>query len=103
MSVAPVFDWACAELEDATSLNALESRGTVRIALKNAGLEARAVLAKEMKIVLNRVLPVELEARGVENAAELCAELVVRLARQDFESESRESADTIFARLGSRS
>ncbi len=57
MSATALFDWVCSELESATPLNALESRGTIRIALKSAGFEAGEVSAQEMKILLNRVLP----------------------------------------------
>ncbi len=102
MSAESVFDWTCAQVEEATELNALETRGTLRIALKNAGLEAASVSADEMKILLNRVIPRELEVRAVENAASLCASLADRLDRQSFESASRESAEAVFARLGSR-
>ncbi len=103
MSTTPVFDWASSALEDVTQLNALETRGTIRIALKRAGLEAASVTVGEMAILLNRILPPELEARAIENAAELCKTIADRLSHQSFEGASRESAETIFARLGSRS
>ena len=103
MSASPVFDWTCTQLESATPLNSLEARGTIRIALKSAGLDAAVVSAEEMKILLNRVLPDELEARAVEDATGLGAKLVDRLGEQSFESASHESAEAIFARLGSRS
>jgi len=102
MSAKSVFDWVCAELEAETELNSLESRGTIRIALKNAGLEAASVSADEMKILLHRVLPAELQARAVENAASLCTSLAERLGKESFESAPRESAEAVFARLGSR-
>jgi len=101
MITSPVFDWTCTELEGATTLNALEARGTIRIALKSAGLDAAAVSAEEMSVLLNRVLPQELEAWAVEDAAHLCARLVDRLGRQRFEVALRDSAEAIFARLGS--
>ena len=40
---ARTFDWVCAQLEERSSLDRLEARGTVRLALKQAGLEPRHV------------------------------------------------------------
>ena len=43
-----VFDWVCGALESATSLDRLEARGTLRLALKASGLEARTVTAEQL-------------------------------------------------------
>jgi hypothetical protein len=67
-----VFEATCEELEARTSLDKLEVRGTVRIALKAAGLEVRSVDAEQMVVVLRRVLPSELESRGISEAAAVC-------------------------------
>ena len=48
MADAAVFDWICNRLEQDTSLDRLESRGTVRLALKSAGLDARSVTPEQM-------------------------------------------------------
>ena len=41
MPDSAAFEFACGQLETGTSLDRLAARGTVRIALKQAGLEAR--------------------------------------------------------------
>ena len=65
MADSPAFDWTCTELENETDLDRLEARGTVRIALKSSGLEAGTVLPDQMRVVIEKVLPTELGARGV--------------------------------------
>ncbi|MCG8590301.1 MAG: hypothetical protein MJE66_13500 [Proteobacteria bacterium] len=92
------FDWVCEQLEQATSLDRLEARGTVRLALKQAGLEAKSVSAGEMKVVLEKVLPGELTSRGIDEAG-LCS----RLAGAVMELEDDgpvESPEAVFKRLG---
>jgi hypothetical protein len=99
MADAAVFDWICAELEARTSLDRLEARGTVRLALKEAGLEARTVTADQMKVVLERVLPKELVARGVQDSERVCADLAPGLVRLEA-GPGVETPDAVFARLG---
>ena len=67
---SPAFAWTCAEIERATALSELVARGTVRLALKQAGLEPQSVSGDEMAIVLREILPRELAARAVADAAE---------------------------------
>ena len=52
VSDSPVFDRTCDELEQRTTLDRLAARGTVRIALKSAGLEVTSVDAAQMGVVL---------------------------------------------------
>ncbi len=99
MADATAFDWICAELEAHSSLDRLEARGTVRLALKDAGLEARTVTADQMKVVAERVLPKELAARGVQDPERVCAELIPGLAQLDA-GPGVETPDAVFARLG---
>jgi hypothetical protein len=69
---APLFDRVCNALELHTGMSRLEARGTLRIALKEAGLEPRQVSGVQMMVVVTRVLPGELLARGVEDAHTVC-------------------------------
>ncbi len=100
MADLSVFDWVCAELEANSSLNKLESRGTIRIVLRHAGLEARTVTSVEMHVAVSRVLPKELRARGVEDDTALCERLAERLALETFADVGVESAHAVFERLG---
>jgi len=44
----------------------------VRIALKSAGLDGTSVDPAQMAVVLRKVLPNELETRGIDDAATHC-------------------------------
>ena len=61
MADSRAFEWICAELESVSFLNKLEARGTVRLVLKAAGLEADRVTPREMSVVAERILPERLE------------------------------------------
>src|SRR5262249_30057319 len=98
MADSATFDLACSELERRTSLNRLEVRGTVRIALKNAGLDG-SVTPAQMKVVLERVLPAELKARGVADADGPGPAGAGRRATNAPAEAGSETPEAIFARL----
>ena len=75
MADSKAFTTLCEELERASSLDRLEARGTVRLALKQAGLEANAVSASQLAVVVEKILPAELRTRGVDNPDALCGQL----------------------------
>jgi hypothetical protein len=92
------FTVVCEMLESRTQLDRLEARGTIRLALKEAGIDPAAVTPREMSIVLEKVLPSELRARGVASPESLCRELAASLSTLPRE-EASETPDRIFARL----
>ena len=96
---SPAFDWTCQELEKETDFDRLEARGTVRIALKSSGLEAGSVLPDQMLVVIEKVLPAELTARGVADAESLCVRLATSVTSIDS-GKATESPDEVFRRLG---
>jgi hypothetical protein len=101
MADSAAFELACELLERDTPFDRLAARGTVRLALKEAGLDARTVSPAEMSVVAGSVLPRELESRGVDDPDAVCAALEAKLAGM----ETTEAVDTpaaVFARLGSR-
>jgi hypothetical protein len=100
MADSAAFEWTCTELEQISSLDRLEARGTVRLALKQSGLEARNVSPDQMKVVLEKVLPGELETRGIDGAAGLCSSLLPGLAAVVADATPGEMPDEIFRRLG---
>ena len=100
--VDSIFDFVAEKLEEATDLGKLESRGTVRIALKQAGLDARSVTRHQMQVMLERSMPAELAARGVARAEELCrtiADGLIGFTPAVGES-GPDSPEDIFRRLG---
>jgi hypothetical protein len=94
-----VFDFVCDKLEAATRMDRLAVRGTVRIALKQAGLEARSVTAQQMSVVLERVLPNELSSRGVEGGEALCSSIRSGLPTVAAGAQV-DTPDAVFQRLG---
>ena len=86
MVESPVFDWMSNALEEVTPWNALSARGTVRLALKKAGLDPRSVNKVEMIVVVDRLLERELAVRGIEDAAQVCRDLRSRLETESFGS-----------------
>jgi len=101
MADSAAFTWVCDELQRATRLSELEARGTVRLALKQAGLEARHTTPGEMAVLLEKVLPAELAQRAVENAAGLCRDLATRLRSQGLEDAGDAARiESVFRRLG---
>jgi hypothetical protein len=101
MAESSTFTETCHELDQSTSLSELEARGTVRLALKSAGLEARSVTTQQMNVILERVLPKELCLRGVADADALCRSIQNWLQGLTAASEPIETPDEVFARLGS--
>jgi hypothetical protein len=93
------FEYVCTQLEERTSLDRLAARGTVRIALKQAGLEARTVTTEQMAVVIERILPAELGSRGVEGLDALCSSLSSGV-RALGPSAVAETPDAVFQRLG---
>ncbi|MBW2290436.1 MAG: hypothetical protein JRG80_12770 [Deltaproteobacteria bacterium] len=99
---APAFDWMCTRLEQDTSLDRLAARGTVRLALKGAGLDARTLTPDQLKVVIDKLLVGELTARGIDDAAGLCSSLLAALASaaQGLTTEAAgEAPDAVFSRL----
>lgn len=98
---SPVFERAADELEVLSHMSRLEARGTLRLALKDAGLIPKTVNAKAMLVVLDRILPQLLTRRGVSGAPDMCRAIcgIVR----SLTSETSYDIDTpekVFARIG---
>ncbi len=103
MADPTVFDFTAERLEQSTPLDKLAARGTIRLALKAAGLDPAAVGSRQMLVVLKRVLPDELQRRGVEDPAAVCQRIAEALAKAGLSGDPGDAADhaaAIFARLG---
>lgn len=99
MADSPAFSWTCEELERLSDFDRLEARGTIRIALRASGLEARGVTPDQMRVVIEKLLPVELSARGIDDCDSICMRLTSRLGALDV-APMTDSPDEIFKRLG---
>ena len=99
---ANLFDFAADRLEQHTSFNRLEARGTLRIALKAAGLDLRGLTVDQLGVVFEKLMPGELERRGVSDADSICGTVINDLADSPTptDTNSPSSVDGIFRRLG---
>jgi hypothetical protein len=94
------FDFAAERLEASTPFSRLEARGTLRIALRDAGLDASAG-PEELAIVLRKVLPDELVKHGIEAGDGICENIARHLAQQAFDAaEGADSPEAVFQRIG---
>ena len=103
MADSPVFDHACDQLQSHTDLDRLEARGTLRLALKDSGLDASSVDGAQMAVVLRRVMPSELERRGIADASSICEAIAGSVERERFEvaADRASVAAGTMARFGS--
>jgi hypothetical protein len=92
------FTVVCEKLESLSQLGRLEARGTIRLALKEAGLDPAAVSPREMSVVLEKILPDQLRQRGIASPESMCRELGASLAALPSE-QGGETPDLVFARL----
>jgi hypothetical protein len=99
--MSAIFEFVAEEIERRTELEKLEARGTVRLALKEAGFNASGITTEQMAVVLERVMPGELASRGVENAESICSSLVTSIKefRDAVEEQKGASPEAVFARL----
>jgi hypothetical protein len=96
---APLFDLVAEKLEECSALNRLEARGTLRIALKDSGFDAKSVAADQLRVVIERLLPQHLHDRGIPVPEEVCLLLVDAIPNQGL-GDANDSPEAIFARLG---
>ncbi len=98
---ADLFDFAAERLEHHTGFSQLEARGTLRIALKVAGLDPSVFTARQLCVVFEQVMPGELDSRGVSDVQDVCAAVLADLesAGDAAEDASTTGPDEIFRRL----
>ena len=67
-----LFDLAADSLEQHSPFDRLAARGTLRIALKAAGLEPKNLTRAQLQVVFEKVMPEELDSRGVSDMLDVC-------------------------------
>ena len=98
MAGSQAFEVACAELERAARLDKWAARGTLQLTLMDAGLETASVTPAQLAVVVEKLLPRQLQSHGVADSASVCAQLRDALAGVDAAAPA--GADAVFARLG---
>jgi hypothetical protein len=99
-----LFDLAAEQLERHTDLDRLEARGTLRLAVKEAGLDPKGITLGQLQVVFNKVMPNELKVRGIDTADSTCQAIMKAIASNadPAEAGAKSSVDDIFQRLGGR-
>ena len=90
-------------LEALTELDRLQARGTLRITLKMAGVDAKKFTVAELEAVFATIMPDALTRCGATNAAEVCSSVLASLPSDvlDESGDSAASRDEIMRRLAS--
>jgi hypothetical protein len=66
-------------LQRGTPLDRLESRGTLRIVLKESGLDPKTVTQKQFCVILESVDPRELDSCDVAESHAICVAIVAKI------------------------
>jgi hypothetical protein len=99
-----IFDVAAERLETHSDLDKLEARGTLRLALKSAGLDPGSLSVAQLEVVMDKVMPGELERRGVWKPESVCSAVVADVKQQFGEADATPdtaSPESVFRRVGS--
>ena len=80
MTEAALFDWAAEALQRASSLNRLEARGALRLALKRVGLDPGSLTRQELTSLLRGPLVKDLEERHLQDADGICRSILGELS-----------------------
>jgi hypothetical protein len=102
VSTSAAFDRVAGRLSEWTPLDALAARGTVRILLKEAGLDAGSVAPQQMATAAKKLLGEALRSRGVPDADAVAARIVADLANVADDVSGRDTPERVFERLGAR-
>jgi hypothetical protein len=95
-----LFSFVSDQLEECTPLDRLESRGTLRIVLKESGLDPKTVTQKQFCVILESVAPGELDSRGVAEARAICAAIIEKIQGEPADRwKATSDIDKIFDRL----
>jgi hypothetical protein len=93
-----IFEFVCGELEQRTQLSRSVARGTVRLAMKQAGLSEEHLTRRSMSVAVRRVLAPMLARRNVEGAGNLCrmmAKVIEVAPAEDFVRQGELAGDRV--------
>jgi hypothetical protein len=99
MANSAAFDAAHAALEKSSGMDRWAARGAIQLALMDAGLEASTVTKAQMSVVVERLLPRQLQSQKIADVSSVCARVRDALMLLG-EDKSVETADQVFQRLG---
>ena len=98
MAASAAFEALCSELAKVAGMDRWTARGALQLALMDAGLEKTSVTAPQLAIVVERLLPRQLQSHGGLDVGAVCRRLrgVLELLPAPA---SDEGAEDVFSRL----
>jgi hypothetical protein len=99
MSDSPIFELVCEQVESAARLSRLESRGTVRLMLKEVGLDPKQVGKGAAMLTVHRFLEQALRVRGVADSARVKDQVLQALRDSKLEDPDGQDPEAIFGRI----
>ncbi|MFT5443986.1 MAG: hypothetical protein ACI8W3_003037 [Myxococcota bacterium] len=94
------FDSLAQALEERTALSRIEARGTMRLAMKEAGVDSARFTVEQVEAVMRKVMPGELAARGIDNGQEIGESIAAEARLHVGDATGGDSPEDIFSRLG---
>lgn len=102
MSATELFDWLGDRITQRTQLSRTESRGMLRVVLRECGLQAESLTPAQVKVVVASALGPALQRVKVAAPDQVCSALLADLAGATFHTPGVEDAADVFGRLGRR-
>lgn len=98
MANSAAFDAAHLALEKSSGMDRWAARGAIQLALMDAGLEASTVNKDQMTVVVEKLLPRQLQSQKIADVTSICAKIrdALMLLRED---KTVETADKVFQRM----
>jgi len=95
---SPAFEAAQTALERNAGMERWNARGALQLALMDAGLEAANVTAAQLKVVVERLLPKQLQSQKVGDVPSACEKIRDALNMLGDDAKA-DSPDRVFSRL----
>jgi hypothetical protein len=102
VSAPSAFDWVSDELARRTGLSELEARGTLRLLLKEAGIDSKLVNKSQLAVVVARLLPASLAKLRVADPRDVCDQIGQALQSAELLQPHQSSPEDVFGRIGRR-
>ena len=98
MANSAAFDAAHTALEKSSGMDRWAARGAIQLALMDAGLEASTVNKEQMTVVVEKLLPRQLQSQKIADVDSICAKIrdALMLLHED---KTVETADKVFQRM----
>ena len=103
MKDSPIFELICEHLEREARLTRLEARGTIRLLLKEVGLDPQFVSKAAAMVAIERFLEPALRVRRAEDPEQVKARVLQALGSCTLEGPEDEAPEAIFSRITLRS